>query len=135
MSSFTSDLIVRVTSKQIRGRSVFIIEREFEYAVGSLEYPTDIIRVPVGYETDFVSIPVWARLFINNVHRAKAAVIHDRLLSAIDAGDTHYTPKEADRILREALGVLGAGVIERNLYYRAVRAYSMLKQLLGQKLS
>lgn len=135
MSSFTSDLIVRVTTKQVRGRTLFVIERPFEYAVGSLENPTDIISVPVGYETDFVSIPGWTRAFINHAHRAKAAVIHDRLLSEIDAGEGRYTVKEADRILREALGVLGANVVERNLYYRAVRIYSMMKQLLGQKLA
>lgn len=135
MSSFTSDLIVRVTTKQVRGRTVFVVERQFEYAVGSLENPTDIIKVPVGYETDFVSIPGWTRMFINHTHRAKAAVIHDRLLSEIDAGEGRYTVKEADRILREALGVLGANVVERNLYYRAVRIYSMMKQLLGQKLA
>jgi hypothetical protein len=134
MSSFTRDLVVRVSTKQVRGRTVFIIEREFEYAVGSLDNPTEIIRVPVGYETDFVSIPAWARMFINNIHRAKAAVIHDRLLTEIDNGSGR-SAKEADRIFREALAVLGAGVIERNVYYRAVRCYTMMKQLMGQKLS
>ncbi len=134
MSSFTNDLIVRVTTKQVRGRTVYTIEKEFQYAVGSLENPTEIIKVPVGYSTDFVSVPAIARVLVDTAHRAKAAVIHDSLLSGIDAGSGR-SPREADRILREALGVLGASVIERNLYYAAVRLYSMTKQLLGQKLS
>lgn len=134
MSSFTSDLIVRVTTKQTNGRTVFIIQKEFQYSVGSLDAPLEIIRVPVGYETDFVSIPWWARTFINHAHRAKAAVIHDRLLTEIDNGSGR-DPKQADRIFREALGVLGAGILERNFYYWGVRLYSMMKQAMGKKLS
>lgn len=135
MSSFTTDLIVRVTDRQVRGRTVFVIEKYFQYAVGSLENPLEIIKIERGYETDFVSIPRWARIFINNVHRAKAAVVHDFLLSEIDAGRSTRPAKEADRILREALKVLGAGVVERNLYYYSVRMASMWKQLMGMKLS
>ena len=135
VSSFTTDLIVRVTSRQVRGRTIFVIEKPFQYAVGSLENPTEIINIERGYETDFVSIPMCARLFINNVHRSKAAVVHDFLLSEIDAGRSPRTAKEADRILREALRILGANVIERNLYYYSVRMTSMLKQLLGCKLA
>lgn len=135
MSSFTNDLIVRVTDRQTRGRTIFVIEQAFQYAVGELEAPTEIIKIERGYETDFVSIPNWARMFINNVHRSKAAVVHDFLLSEIDAKRSTKTAKEADRILREALGVLGAGVVERNLYYYSVRMASMCKQLLGMKLA
>lgn len=134
MSSFTNDLIVRVTSRQVNGRTVYIIEKEFQYSVGSLEAPSEIILVPVGYETDFVSIPWWARTFINNAHRAKAAVVHDCLLTNIDNG-CGRDPKQADRIFREALGVLGAGVVERNVYYWGVRLYSTIKTAMGKKLS
>lgn len=134
MSSFTTDLVVRVTDRQTRGRTIFVVMDPFQYAVGSLDTPTEVIDIASGYETDFVSIPRWARLFINNVHRAKAAVVHDFLLSEIDNGGTRE-PKAADRILREALGVLGAGIVERNLYYYSVRLASMYKQLIGAKLS
>lgn len=135
MSSFTTDLIVRVTDRQVRGRTIFVIEKAFQYAVGSLAAPSEIINIERGYETDFVSVPAWTRMFINNVHRSKAAVVHDFLLTEIDAGRSTRTAKEADRILREALGVLGANVVERNLYYYSVRLASMWKQLLGHKLA
>ena len=134
MSSFTDDLIVRVTTRQKRGRTIFVIEKQFRYAVGTLENPSEVINIPIGYETDFVSIPRLARLFINNSHRAKAAVIHDFMLTQIDAGGTRKIA-EADAIFREALGVLGANIIERNLYWASVRVTGKIKQLLGKPFS
>lgn len=134
MSSFTDDLIVRVTDRQRRGRTIYVIEKPFRYAVGSLENPKEVINIRLGYETDFVSIPRWARMFVNNAHRAKAAVIHDFLLSEIDAGSGRKL-READDIFREALKVLGAGVIERNAYWLSVRITGKIKQFLGLPVS
>lgn len=126
MSSFTSDLIVRVTTKKMRGRTVYVLEKAFEYRVRSFDDPSEIVSVPVGFATDFMSFPSLFRIFFDNAHRSKAAVVHDYLLS------TGRKPAEADAIFREALGVLGAGKIERNFYYGAVRLTSMVKQLLRQ---
>lgn len=123
MSSFTEDLIVRVSSDKVHGRTIYIIHAPFEYRVGSFENPDFIVSVPVGFRTDFMSIPSFLRPIFDAGYGAKAAVVHDYLLSQ------GFPPKQADRVFREALGVLGMGLIQRNLYYRAVRLSSQLKQL------
>jgi hypothetical protein len=125
MSSFTEDLIVRVTNDMVHNRTVFVLWAGFEYRVGDFENPTEIISIPVGFRTDFMSIPAPLRAFIDTGRGAKAAIVHDFMLSH------GMPPKKADRIFREALGVLGFSLIERNAFYRAVRLYSQIKQLLG----
>jgi hypothetical protein len=74
MSSFTTPFI-----GELIGKYTFKVYSPFEYHVG--KYPSnEIIKVPVGFVTDFASIPraFWSILPpIDNY--AKAAVIHDWL--------------------------------------------------------
>lgn len=125
MSSFTSDPEVRITKHQTHGRTIFVLLKDFEYRVGDYDNPREIIRVPVGFQTDLTSVPLF--LGIDYAHRAHAAIIHDFLLRS------GRDPAEADDIFREALGVLGMGWVERSLYWLAVRSNSIRKQLLGEK--
>ena len=116
MSSFTDPLIVNVEQGEVEGRGLARLVEQFEYHVGS--FPSnDVITVPVGFETDFVSVPQWAMPFFPIMgHAAKAAVIHDFLLS------NRTRPKKViDGIFLEAMTVLGVSWLRRTLMYLAVR--------------
>lgn len=130
MSSFTKPLIVEILQKEKKGRGVARVYQEFVYAVGSLENPTELHTVEVGFETDFMSVPAIARSIIPVVGKlAKAAVLHDWLLT------NNFNRFYAHRVFREALGVLGANPIEKLVLYWAVRTTAEIKHALGQKLS
>jgi hypothetical protein len=78
------------------------------------------IIVPIGFSTDFASIPrvMWRVIFPTDDIIAKAAVIHDFL---------YRTPTfpisrlEADNILIEGMELLGAGLFKRRLVHAGVR--------------
>jgi len=125
MSSFTDDPEVRITRDEVAGRTVYELLKAFEYRVGSYDNPLEIIRVPRGFKTDLMSIPRVLWFFFSISSHAHAAVVHDYLLSH------GRKPAEADRIFREALGVLGMKNPLRAIYYGGVRLNSMIKQLLG----
>lgn len=108
------------------------VEQEFDYRLGSpdgLEY----VRVPAGFVTDFASIPrpLWALMPPHGLYD-KAAVVHDWLYGRRRiCGETptnavsyvRYVERaEADRILLEAMTVLGVGWMTKTLIYRGVRA-------------
>ena len=122
MSSFTSAEIlvsVPVNGKGRDGRREAVVQAEFVYEVGE-EGSGERIVVPTGYVTDFASVP---RLFWRVEPpfgiAAPAAVVHDYLYSTGGLG--RYTRRQADEIFREALAVLGVGMIKRNLLFAAVR--------------
>ena len=56
MSSFTSDLEVRITQKRREARVPAELLASFSYDVGA-EGSGDTILVPAGFGTDFASIP------------------------------------------------------------------------------
>ncbi|MEM0985169.1 MAG: DUF1353 domain-containing protein [Pseudomonadota bacterium] len=111
--------VVRGASKQ--GRRVAVILEPFAFVnrIGNVRLA---VIAPVQYETDFASIPGWARGFIApfGVH-AEAAVIHDWLYAIGNRGDEQGRWL-ADEAFREALKLLGVGVVKRNVMYRAVRS-------------
>lgn len=101
----------------------------FTYQLNVDEY----IQVPVNMQTDFTSIPNWARYFYNPMGRwAKAAVIHDYLYAGgwiryVSNNEVNRRPlkKEADEIFR--LAMLRLDVTERNanMMHRAVSLVKM----------
>jgi len=114
MSSFTTDLII----KHIDGKE-FEVMQPFRYRVGD-RHSNEIISVPVGYMTDFASIPsmFWVLLGHPAQKHGKAAVIHDFLYS------THsYSRKRADQIFYEAMGVSKVSTWKRKVIYRTVRIF------------
>lgn len=119
MSSFTEPLIVEVTQGQRMGRGLVTLCRSFAYAVGELG-SGDLVRVPVGFETDFASVPRWGRWLLAPFDRsAKAAVVHDFLLWQ---EPPHRRPRaEIDAIFLEALAVLEVRPWKRRLMWAAVR--------------
>lgn len=96
MSKFTTPCKVEVV-----GKNLFRLIEPLEYHVGC--YPSEeIIIVPVGFLTDFASVPrvFWPIISPIDKH-ANAAVIHDFMYQ------TNYAKKaRCEEIFREAMQVL-----------------------------
>ena len=111
--SFTSPLIVSPLPDGRRWK----LFRSFTYHIGS-KRSQDTITVPVGFVTDFASIPwvLWSWLPYWGKY-GKAAVIHDYIYQ------THCrTRAEADKIFYDAMLVSGTKSWKARLMYWAVRA-------------
>jgi hypothetical protein len=115
LSSFTTQLVVKINHKEKRQFEVFI---PFKYHVG--KYPSrEVIEVDVGYKSDFASIPkiFWSILSPIDTY-AKAAILHDWLyFKGI------YTRRKSDRIFNEAMMVLRTKKWKRITLYFFVRAF------------
>lgn len=96
----------------------FELVEEFEYRV-SHQHCEDVIRVPIGFRTDFASVPrpLWSFLPPVGLY-AKAAVIHDYLYES-----KSRSRKEADEIFLEAMVILGVPQWKRTLMFWAVRVF------------
>ncbi|QOC54121.1 DUF1353 domain-containing protein [Caulobacter vibrioides] len=112
---------MEVLSKDRDGRGLGRLVQPFSYDVGFLG-SGDTVTAPSDYVTDFGSIPWFARWLISPFDRAaKAYVIHDILCD-----DRSRPRREANRILREALEVLGVPPWKRWTIWLAVRAYALI---------
>jgi hypothetical protein len=114
MSRFTEVLIV---SPLADGRT-WVTRREFGYDIGE-EDSGNSVEVPVGFMTDFASIPrpLWAILPRWGKY-GNAAVIHDYCY-----WEQARTRREADDIFLEAMVVLGVSACKRRLMYWSVRLF------------
>lgn len=112
MSRFTEVLLV---SPLADGRT-WVTRKEFGYDVGE-EGSGDSIDVPIGFMTDFASIPrpLWAILPRWGKY-GNAAVIHDYCY-----WDQSRSRLESDRIFREAMEVLKVPRWKIRAIYCAVR--------------
>ena len=116
MSSFTTPLVVTPLPDGRRWRLVF----SFQYHVGS-RYSKDIISVPVGFVTDFASVPFFAWSIIPPWGKwGKATVIHDYLCQT-----KSRSRKETDNIFREAMQVLGVARWRIFIMYWSVRIFGL----------
>lgn len=139
MSRFTSALNLRLledeNGKAVTkgGRCQWVVIEPLVYDVGDLGSGETII-VPVGATTDLASIPFGVRgLLPPDGPWAKAAVVHDALYRTNGTlkyeGTVYrsrlkpYSRAEADRILEEAMRVVGVPQWKRALIYRAVWAF------------
>ena len=117
MSSFTTPLIVEL---QDDGKSWKIMQ-EFDYEEGMLG-SGKIFRVPVGFITDFASIP---KIFWNILppigRYGKAAVLHDYLYNT-----QPFQRVRCDDLFLEAMGALNVNWMTRHIMYRAVRMFGWL---------
>jgi len=115
------------------GRCQWEVGSPLTYEVGA-EGSGESITVPPGATTDLASIPrAFWRLYPPDGPWLKAAVVHDWLYrnQGINCGQmvraegvnwrVTYSRAQADAILKEAMGVLGVGWLEREVIYRAVR--------------
>lgn len=130
MSTFTTPLEYELYGYDSKKkRNTYKITSEFEYRIGDFDNPFGIITVPVGFITDFASIP-WPinRWFKPTGKWAKAAVIHDHMLVVIDDEKIEHTRATADAILYEAMLVSGIKPYVAYIFYSGVRLWSALKQ-------
>ncbi len=124
MSSFTSELKYEKYSSLKKKKKYYVITEEFSYAVGSLENPILIVKVPKGYVTDLTSIPwPFSTVFRPDGPWAKAAVIHDYLYTDFP----HISKIIADSIFLEAMLVLKLPKPIAYLFFGCVRIYQSFK--------
>lgn len=102
------------------------VTQEFDYVLEWGHVERGVIHVPVGFITDFASIPraLWDILPPTGVY-GKAAVIHDYLYDngGVVPGCPTFTKAAADKTFYYAMGVLGVGKVERWLMWKAVSAF------------
>ena len=112
MSEFTESLLV----SPLADGKTWVIRQKFTYYVGEEDSDEKIV-VPVGFQTDFASVP---RPFWTLVPRwgkhGKAAIVHDYCY-----WEQSYTRKRSDEIFREAMGVLKVASWTTFVMYWAVR--------------
>lgn len=120
MSRFTSLLTV---SPLADGKSWWL-RTPFGYDVGH-EGSGDTVEVPVGFVTDFASIPrpFWI-LFPKWGRYGNAAVVHDFLY-----WQQQRSRREADAIFLEGMQVLSVSPLVRSIIFRTVRAFGWLAWL------
>jgi hypothetical protein len=121
VSSFTTELVVRKLSD-----GLWEVREPFEFHLGAEEGP-EFVDVPVGFITDFASIPriLWPFLPPTGNY-GKAAVIHDKLyvlpiILNVNGTFRRAERGDADRILREGMEVLEIGWFTRKIIYLGVR--------------
>lgn len=72
--------------------------------------------------TDFASVPRWAQSFIQATGTwTCAAVLHDAMCDALNAGKPIVSSVDADGILRRVCREEGVGRIKRSIIWSAVR--------------
>lgn len=114
MSQFTTPLIGSWNDEM----TLFTLSESFVYYVGSLN-SNEFIKVPVGFETDFASIPKCFQWLFPPIGKyGKAAVVHDYLYCT-----GSVTKEYADYVFYEAMGVLKVPNYIRRLMYYAVRKF------------
>lgn len=120
MSSFTSPLHV----EPLDGR-LWRLLSPFVYHVGA--YPSkEKIFIPVGFITDFASVPrlLWSIIPPWGTY-GKPSIVHDYLLT-----QTKYTRKRADEIFLEGMEVLGVPRWKRTIMFVSVRLWGMITEKL-----
>jgi len=97
------------------GRRVAVINADWLYC-----YPPtgEVYLVPRGYQTDFASIPGFARIIVSPFgDHAEAAVAHDWLYAVGEAGGR----EKADAVFRYAMGEQQVNPVKRFAMWVAVR--------------
>lgn len=120
-NTFLTPLIVKVMPSGKR----FKVASEFTYRWAMP------ISVPVGFETDFASVPRVCRLIIPKLGRyTKAAVIHDYLYQehGLKSGGLYFrvSRRTTDKIFRGAMEELGVSTWKRWAMWAAVRVGGFL---------
>jgi len=117
MSRFTEILQVAPLPD---GRN-WVILKDFGYDVGE-ENSGETINVPIGFVTDFASVPRPLWWFAPKWGRCgNAAVIHDFCY-----WEQSYDRRKSDEIFREGMQVLKVGRIRTWLLYYAVRYFGCM---------
>lgn len=117
MSKFTSD--IEPLGRYDKSGKWFILSEPVVYDVG-YKGSEETIVVPIGFVTDFASIPRTIQLLIPNYIGRRAAILHDYLYKT-NGLNGKYSRQRADQIFLEALNVLEVNFFTRSLMYSGVR--------------
>ena len=131
-SSFREPLILKFLDTNEIKR--FEVASPFTYYIDKLGGNLKV-SIPIGFRTDFASVPRFFWRVIPPIGLyGKAAVVHDYLCENKHAWQIDnqgnsvcymVSRKEADKIFRDAMQVLGVGKIKRNIMFLGVRLYSI----------
>lgn len=131
-TEFTAPLDVRYDTEasKILGADHWRVLKPFRFYLGKKDSER-WVYVPAGYLTDGASVP---QLFWNIIppwgSYGQAAVVHDivceYLTITADGAPAPVTRAECDRILLEAMEVLGVPSLKRKAIYGAVCAYRVV---------
>jgi hypothetical protein len=89
----------------------FELVEEFDFASDTLER---IVRIPVGFVTDFASIPPpFCAIWPPTGPYGKAAVVHDMLYQHPECLTPRVTWMQANRTLLEGMSALRVGLVTR----------------------
>ncbi len=102
------------SDRKIEGRQVGVVLQDYFYCN---EDNDEVYQVPVGFETDFMSIPALALFAIRPKDFMEAGVIHDWLYAVGEKGKR----KQADEVFHVILKEQGASLVKRQAMYQAVR--------------
>ncbi len=132
MSSFTKSMTIVAVPRPVVGfwngilppsiqKPRWKVWEDFEYAVGSLNNPKEIIKVEKDFCFDGASVPWLARLLVPMAHPnyIQATALHDWMLES-----GAHTRSKCDSVFYEALGVLGMSRPWKTAMYYAVRIAS-----------
>lgn len=131
-TDFTAPLCVQYDAEASRrlGADHWRVTQPFRFYLGEKD-SARWVYVPAGYLTDGASVP---RAFWSLIppwgSYGQAAVVHDivceYLSITVDGAPVPVTRAECDRILLEAMEVLGVPAIKRKAIYGAVCAYRLV---------
>ena len=118
MSSFTDQLIVSPLPDGKR----WVVRRLFYYYIDEDTPSGDKVVVPIGFVTDFASVPrVFWKILPKWGKYGNAAVVHDYLYSK-----GNRSRKECDKIFLSGMKVLGVPTWKRYSMYYAVRMFGWI---------
>lgn len=125
MSEFTDILTV----SPLADGKTWVTRKEFGYDIGN-KGSGNSIHVPIGFKTDFTSVPrmLWSVLPQWGRY-GNAAVIHDYCY-----WEQSHSKRESDAIFLEAMSVLEVPKYKRTLMYYAVRWFGGFSWRKNQKL-
>lgn len=112
MSKFTDILVV----SPLADGNTWVLRKEFGYDIGK-KGSGNSIDVPIGFMTDFASVPGLFRFLVSKWGKhGNATVIHDYCYWTQER-----SRKESDKIFKEAMEVSGVKAWRKMLVYLAVR--------------
>lgn len=131
-TQFDRELMIKYSmpASQVLKKDYWMTLESFSYDIGFKGSNRKVI-VPKGFLTDGASVPrpFWSMIPPWGQY-GQAVAIHDLLCETltifVDGKPVAITRKEADHILKEALGVLGVESLKLNTIYGGVSAYRKL---------
>jgi hypothetical protein len=122
MNGFPERLYVSCIPAWEKDKFRYEVARYFDYITKDEE----LIRVPIGFKTDFATTWIFRFILPKTGKHNEAAVVHDYLCYLANKGQ--YSRKRADKIFKEAMSVLKVNPIRKHVMYGGVATYTFFKR-------